>query len=164
MFVGRAVIPVKVMRPFGDWKPGDMVLIEDWKAKELWESGVVEIIDEVEKIIIELDRYIKEERENRPLATIDGSLYDRTEFYMYFLNKVLENPSGYPPETLRSYITKLANLKEKYKELKRLRFNKILKSVMLRPNSLEILNKLTPKEKELYLQMSNMRTSWLGEE
>lgn len=164
MFVGRASIPVKVLQPFGDWQRGDVILIEDWKAKELWESGIVEVIDEVEKVIIELDHYIREERENKPLSSIDKVLYDRTEFYIYFLSKVLEKPSDYPAETLRAYITKLANLREKYQELKRLRFNKILKAVMLRPASLEVLNKLAPEEKELYLQMSKIRNAWLGEE
>ncbi len=39
MFTGKALIAVKVMKPFGDWKSGDIVLVEDWKARELWEAG-----------------------------------------------------------------------------------------------------------------------------
>ncbi len=39
MFTGKSLIAVKVMKPFGDWKGGDIVLVEDWKARELWEAG-----------------------------------------------------------------------------------------------------------------------------
>ncbi len=162
--MGRAVIPVKILKAFGEWKPGDMVLMEDWKAKELFESGIVEIIDEVEKIIIELDKAIGDEKDNRPLVDIDETLYDRAEFYIYYLNRILENPQYLSPEALKAYLAKLSNLKSKYDDLKRIRFNKILKAVMLRPNSLEILSRLAPKERELYLKMSKIRISWLGEE
>ncbi|MBO8174777.1 MAG: DNA replication complex GINS family protein [Thermococcus sp.] len=163
MLTGRTLVAVKLLKPFGDWKAGDTVLIEDWKAKELWESGVVEIIDESDKVIIELEKAITEERENKPLTDIDESLYERAEFYIYYLSKLLQDGQSLPPESLKSYLAKLSNLKEKYEELKTIRFGKILKTVMLRPNSLEVLSKLAPEEREIYLQMSKIRIKWLGE-
>lgn len=43
-----------------------MILIEDWKARELWELGIVEIIDEADKVIGEIDKVLEEERKKRP--------------------------------------------------------------------------------------------------
>lgn len=62
MLTGKALIPVKVLRSFENWKEGDMILIEDWKARELWELGIVEIIDEADKVIGEIDKVLEEER------------------------------------------------------------------------------------------------------
>jgi len=163
MLTGRTLIAVKLLKPFGDWKAGDMVLIEDWKAKELWESGVVEIIDEAEKVIGEIDRVIAEEKESEPITPIPEGLYERAEFYIYYLeNCIKENFEG-NVDVLNAKMTRLANLKRKYYYLKRLRFNKILNAIMFRPNSLEVLSRLSPEERRVYLQISKIRNEWLGE-
>ncbi len=165
MFTGRAVIAVKILRPpLGDWNTGDVVLIEDWKAKELWEAGgVVEVVDEADKVIGEIDRAIAEERENEPLMPIPAGLYERAEFYMYYLENYVRMNAGEGIETINVKLTKLANLKKKLEHLKTIRFNKILKAVMLRPNSLELLSRLSPEERRVYLQLSKIRNEWLGE-
>ncbi|WP_324736734.1 hypothetical protein VFC49_09945 [Thermococcus sp. SY098] len=163
MFAGRTLIAVKLLKSFGDWKAGDMVLIEDWKAKELWETGIVEIIDEAEKVIGELDRVIAEEKENEPITPIPEGLYERAEFYIYYLeNYIKENFEG-NVDVLNVKMTRLANLKKKYYYLKKLRFNKILNAIMFRPNSLEVLSRLSPEERRVYLQISKIRNEWLGE-
>lgn len=66
-------------------------------------------------------------------------------------------------ETINVKLTKLANLKKKLEHLKAIRFKKILNSVMLRPNSLELLSRLSPEERRVYLQLSKIRNEWLGE-
>ncbi|AIU69695.1 Gins 23 protein [Thermococcus eurythermalis] len=163
MFTGRALIAVKVLKPFSDWNQGDIVLVEDWKARELWEAGIVEIVDETDKIIGEIDKAIAGEMESEPLTALPAGLYERAEFYQYYLeNYVRLNPSE-SVETINVKLTKLANLKKKLRDLKMIRFNKILKAVMLRPNSLELLSRLSPEERMLYLQMSKIRNEWLGD-
>ncbi|ASA76906.1 MULTISPECIES: hypothetical protein [Thermococcus] len=164
MFTGRAVIAVKILRPLGDWSAGDVVLLEDWKAKELWEAKIVEVIDETDKVIGEIDRAIAEERENEPLMPLPAGLYERAEFYMYYLENYVRMNAGEGIETINVKLTKLANLKKKLEHLKTIRFNKILKAVMLRPNSLELLSRLSPEERRIYLQLSRIRNEWLGEE
>ncbi|CAD5243544.1 DNA replication complex GINS family protein [Thermococcus camini] len=164
MFTGRAVIPVKILHPFGDWSAGDIVLVEDWKAKELWEAKVVEVIDETDKIIGEIDRAIAEERESEPLTSLPAGLYERAEFYMYYLENYVRLNAGESIETINIKLTKLANLKKKLEHLKQIRFRKILEAVRLRPNSLELLSRLSPEERRIYLQLSKIRNEWLGEE
>ncbi|AEK72908.1 MULTISPECIES: hypothetical protein [Thermococcus] len=164
MFTGRAVIPVKILRPFGDWSAGDVVLVEDWKAKELWEAKVVEVIDETDKVIGEIDRAIAEERESEPLTSLPAGLYERAEFYMYYLENYVRLNAGESIETINIKLTKLANLKKKLEHLKQIRFRKILEAVRLRPNSLELLSRLSPEERRIYLQLSKIRNEWLGEE
>lgn len=163
MFTGRAIIAVKILRPFSDWNAGDIVLIEDWKAKELWEAGIVEVIDETDKVIGEIDRAIAEERNNEPLMPIPSGLYERAAFYMYYLENYVRMNAGDNVETINVKLTKLANLKKKLEHLKTIRFKKILNSVMLRPNSLELLSRLSPEERRVYLQLSKIRNEWLGE-
>lgn len=163
MFTGRALIPVKILKPFEDWNPGDIALIEDWKAKVMWESGIGEIVDETDKIIGEIDRVIAEERESEPLVPLPAGLYERAEFYVYYLeNYVRRNPSD-SIDVLSVKMTKLANLKKKYCYLKELRFKKILEAVRLRPNSLEVLGRLAPEERRIYIELSKIRNEWLGE-
>ncbi|ACS90582.1 MAG: Uncharacterized protein XD54_1061 [Thermococcus sibiricus] len=161
--MGRTFIPVKVLRSFKTWKPGDMILLEDWKAKELWESGIVEIIDESEKIISELDQVIAEERANEPIMPLPTGLYSRAEFYIYYLENYVRKKTEIEIDVLNAKMTKLSNLKKKYEHLKKLRFKKILNAIMFRPGSLEILNRLAPEEKKIYLQISQIRNEWLGE-
>ncbi|WP_297465243.1 hypothetical protein [Thermococcus sp.] len=163
MFTGRALIAVKILRPFGDWKAGDIVLVEDWKAKVLWETGVVEVVDEADKVIGEVDKVIAEERSNEPLMPLPEGLYERAEFYMYYLENYVRLNASESIETINVKLTKLANLKKKTEHLKIIRFNKILKAVMLRPNSLELLSRLSPEERRVYLQLSKIRNEWLGE-
>ncbi|WP_297068836.1 hypothetical protein [Thermococcus sp.] len=163
MFTGRALIAVKILRPFGDWNVGDTVLIEDWKAKELWENEVVEVIDEADKVIGEIDRTIVEERKGEPLTPLPPGLYERATFYIYYLENYVRLNAGDGIETINVKLTKLANLKKKLEHLKVIRFKKILNSVMLRPNSLEILSRLSPEERRVYLQLSKIRDEWLGD-
>ena len=163
MFTGKVLIAVKVLKPFSDWNQGDIVIIEDWKARELWEAGVVEVVDETDKVIGEIDKAISNERESEPLTTLPEGLYERAEFYMYYLeNYVRLNPTE-SVETINVKLTKLANLKKKLRDLKTIRFHKILKAVVLRPNSLELLSRLSPEERRLYLYMSKIRNEWLGD-
>ncbi len=163
MFTGRALIAVKVIKSTGDWKAGDIILIEDWKAKELWEAGVVEVVDEADKVIGEIDKAIAAERESEPLTTLPDGLYERAEFYSYYLENYVRLNAGESVETINVKLTKLANLRKKLRDLKMIRFNKILKAVMLRPNSLELLSRLSPEERRVYLQMSKIRNEWLGD-
>ncbi|ASJ17330.1 hypothetical protein A3L04_09740 [Thermococcus chitonophagus] len=162
MLTGKALIPVRVLRSFGNWKEGDMILLEDWKARELWEIGVVEVIDEADKVIGEIDRVLTEERKNPPLSPIPEGLYERAEFYIYYLEKFVQI-SGGNIDVIQTKLTKLQNLKKKYKMLKEIRFKKILEAVRLRPNSMEILARLSPEEKRIYLQISKIRNEWIGE-
>ncbi|WP_048058177.1 Gins 23 protein [Pyrococcus yayanosii] len=163
MLTGKALIPVKVIRSFGSWKEGDMILLEDWKARELWESGVVEVLDEVEKVIGEIDKVISEERKSEPLTPIPEGLYERAEFYIYYLERYIRERAGESVEVINTKMAKLTNLKKKYNHLKELRFKKILEAVRLRPGSMEILTRLSPEERRIYLQMSRIRNEWLGE-
>ncbi|WP_456365527.1 hypothetical protein [Thermococcus sp.] len=163
MFTGRALIPVKLLKPYGDWKQGDIALVEDWKAKVLWESGVGEIVDETDKVIGEIDRVIGEERKGEPLTPLPAGLYDRAEFYAYYLENYVRRNAGESIETLGVKMTKLANLKKKYHYLKELRFKKIMEAVRLRPNSLEVLGRLSPEERRIYLELSKIRNEWLGD-
>ncbi|NJE42741.1 DNA replication complex GINS family protein [Thermococcus sp. GR6] len=163
MFTGRAIIAVKILRPFGDWNAGDIVLIEDWKAKELWEARVVEVVDETDKVIGEIDRAIAEERENEPLMPLPAGLYERAEFYIYYLENYAKIDVNESVETINVKLSQLANLKKKLKYLKTIRFNKILETVMRRPGSLEVLSRLAPEEKRIYLQLSKIRNEWLGD-
>ncbi|WP_297500737.1 hypothetical protein [Thermococcus sp.] len=163
MFTGRALIAVKVIKPTGDWNAGDIVLIEDWKARELWEAGVVEVVDEADKVIGEIDKTIAAERESEPLTALPSGLYERAEFYSYYLENYVRLNAGESVETINVKLTKLANLRKKLRDLKMIRFNKILKAVMLRPNSLELLSRLSPEERRIYLQMSRLRNEWLGD-
>jgi DNA replication factor GINS len=163
MFTGRALIAVKILKSLGDWKQGDIVLVEDWKARELWEAGVVEIVDEADKVIGEIDKAIAEERESEPLTTLPPGLYERASFYAYYLENYVRVNAGDSVETINVKLTKLANLRKKLRDLKMIRFNKILRAVMLRPNSLELLSRLSPEERRIYLQMSRIRNEWLGD-
>ncbi|AAL80607.1 hypothetical protein PFDSM3638_02405 [Pyrococcus furiosus DSM 3638] len=162
MFTGKVLIPVKVLKKFENWNEGDMILLEDWKAKELWESGVVEIIDEADKVIGEIDRVLSEEKKNLPLTPIPEGLYEKAEFYIYYLEKYIQEKVD-NIETIQTKVTKLANLKKKYKTLKEIRFKKILEAVRLRPNSMEILARLSPAEKRIYLEISKIRREWIGD-
>ncbi|WP_258083097.1 hypothetical protein [Thermococcus thermotolerans] len=164
MFTGRAVIAIKVLRPFGDWKTGDIVLVEDWKAKELWEAKVVEIVDEVDKVLEELDKAISAEMDNEPLMPLPTGLYERAEFYIYYLENYARMNASESVETINVKLSKLANLKIKLNHLKTIRFDKIIETVRLRPASLEITTRLSPEERKIYLQMSKLRNEWLGEE
>jgi len=164
MFTGRARIAVKVLRPFGDWSSGDVILIEDWKARELWESGIVDVVDETDKVIGEIDRAIADEMNNEPLMPLPAGLYDRAGFYIYYLENYVKRNAGEGIETINVKLTKLANLKKKLEHLKMIRFNKILKAALLRPGSLELLSRLSPGERNVYLQLSRVRNEWLGEE
>ncbi|AEO14010.1 hypothetical protein [Thermococcus sp. AM4] len=163
MFSGRALIPVKIIKPFEDWKTGDIALLEDWKAKVLWEAGIGEVVDETDKVIGEIDRVIAEERESQPLVPIPAGLYERAEFYIYYLENYVRRNPGESIEVLSVKMTKLANLKKKYRYLKEMRFKKILEAVRLRPNSLEVLGRLSPEERRIYLELSKIRNEWLGE-
>ncbi|WP_010479119.1 hypothetical protein [Thermococcus zilligii] len=163
MFTGRALIPVKVLKPFEERNPGDIALVEDWKAKVLWEAGVGEVVDETDKIIGEIDRIIAQERENEPLTAIPEGLYERAEFYIYYLENYVRKNPGESIDVLGVKMTKLANLKRKYRYLKELRFKKILEAVRLRPTSLEVLGRLSPEERRIYLEFSRIRNEWLGE-
>jgi len=163
MFTGRAVVSVQVKRDFGDYKGGDIVLMEDWKAIVLWKEGIVEIIDESEKVIAEIERTIKEEREVEPLIPIPPEIYDRINFYKYYLTEYLQKNMKENIETLESKVKKLKNLQEGERRLKEIRLKKILEAVRLRPNSLEILGRLAPEERRIYLELSKLRREWLGE-
>jgi len=163
MLVGRALIPIRMLKSFGSWKAGDTLLVEDWKAKELWESGIVEIIDESEKIIRELENVISEEKNSEPITSIPEGLYERAEFYIYYLENYVKAKPDVDIEVLNAKMTKLSNLKRKYQYLKRLRFNKIINAIMFRPGSLEILSRLSLEERKIYLQISQIRNEWLGE-
>lgn len=163
MFTGRTLIPVKIIKPFEDWNQGDIALLEDWKAKVLWETGVGEIVDETDKVIGEIDRVIAQERESEPLTALPEGLYERAEFYIYYLENYVRRNSGESIDVLGVKMTKLANLKKKYRYLKELRFKKILEAVRLRPNSLEVLGRLAPEERRIYLELSKIRNEWLGE-
>ncbi|HII60178.1 Gins 23 protein [Pyrococcus horikoshii] len=163
MLTGKALIPVKVLRSFENWKEGDMILIEDWKARELWELGIVEIIDEADKVIGEIDKVLEEERKNAPISAIPENLYERAEFYIYYLEKYIQKGGEGNIDVIHTKLTKLKNLKKKYKMLKDIRFKKILEAVRLRPNSMEILSRLAPQERRIYLQISRIRNEWIGE-
>lgn len=163
MFVGRAKIAVKVLEAFGDWNAGDIILLEDWKAKELWEAGMVEVVDETDKILGEIDRAISEELENEPIMPLPPGLYERAEFYIYYLENCVRMNTDESIESINVKLTKLANLKKKLEHLKMMRFRKILEAVRLRPNSLEIISRLSPEERRIYLQISKIRNEWLGE-
>lgn len=163
MFTGRAIIPVKIIQSFEDWKVGDIALLEDWKAKVLWEAGIGEIVDETDKIIGEIDRVIAEERERQPISPLPEGLYERAEFYIYYLEHYVRRNPGESIEILSVKMTKLANLRKKYLYLKEMRFKKILEAVRLRPNSLEVLGRLSPEERRIYLELSKIRNEWLGE-
>ncbi|NPA47636.1 MAG: DNA replication complex GINS family protein [Thermococci archaeon] len=162
MLVGRAVIAVKVLEPFEGHNTGDVVLLEDWKAKVLWEEGVVDVIDESDKVIGEIEKLIREEMASEPLVTLPEGLYERTEFYIEYLKRSVKN--GDNIDIIDVQMKKLSNLVGKYRKLKEVRFKKILEAVRLRPGSLEILSRLSPEERGLYLDMSRMRRRWLGEE
>ncbi|ASJ02193.1 hypothetical protein A3L09_02375 [Thermococcus profundus] len=163
MFTGRALIPIKILQPYGDWNAGDIALVEDWKAKVLWESGIGEVVDETDKIIGEIDKVIAEERESEPLVPLPAGLYERAEFYIYYLENYVRRNPGDSIDVLSVKMTKLANLKKKFRYLKELRFKKILETVRLRPNSLEVLGRLSPEERRIYIELSKIRNDWLGE-
>ncbi|WP_048147024.1 Gins 23 protein [Pyrococcus abyssi] len=164
MFTGKAIIPVRVLKPFGNWKEGDMILLEDWKAKELWEMGIVEIIDETDSVIGEIDRILNEERKNAPLSAIPEGLYEKAEFYIYYLERYVKTGGEGNIDVVHTKLMKLKNLKKKYRLLKEIRFNKILETVKLRPNRMEILSRLAPQERRIYLEISRIRNEWMGEE
>jgi len=163
MLSGRALIPIKILKPLGDWNKGDIALVEDWKAKVLWDSGIGEIVDETDKVIGEIDRAISGEKESEPLTALPAGLYDRAEFYIYYLENYVRRNPGESIDVLGIKMTKLANLKKKYRYLKELRFKKILETVRLRPNSLEVLGRLSPEERRIYIELSKIRNEWLGE-
>ncbi|AEC52135.1 hypothetical protein PNA2_1220 [Pyrococcus sp. NA2] len=163
MLTGKALVPVKVLKAFDNWNEGDMIIIEDWKARELWEMGIVEIIDEADKVIGEIDKILDEERKNAPLSAIPEDLYEKAEFYIYYLERYVQKGEGASIDVIHTKLTKLKNLKKKYRTLKEIRFKKILEAVRLRPNSMEILARLAPQERRIYLQISKIRNEWLGE-
>ncbi len=162
MLVGRAVIAVKVIEPFEGHKTGDVVLLEDWKANLLWREGIVEIIDETDKIISEIERVLREETSNEPITALPAGLYERAEFYMEYLKNSVKN--GDNIDVIDVQMKKLSNLLNKYKKLKEVRFKKILEAVRLRPSSLEILSRLSPEERGVYIEMSKIRNRWLSGE
>ncbi len=159
MLVGRAVIAVRVLEPFEGHKRGDVILLEDWKARALWEENVVDVIDETDKIIGELERVIREEMTSEPLVALPSGLYDRTEFYIGYLKRSIRG--GDDIEVIDVRVKKLSNLVKKYTKLKEIRFKKILEAVRLRPNSLEIVSRLAPEERRMYIEMSKMMREWL---
>ncbi len=66
-------------------------------------------------------------------------------------------------ESINVKLTKLANLKKKLEQSENDEVQKDPGAVRLRPNSLEIISRLSPEERRIYLQISKIRNEWLGE-
>lgn len=150
MFMGKVFIVVKVMKLFGDWKSGDIVFVEDWKVREFWEVGVVEIVDEMDKIIGEIDKVIVEERESEFLIFFLEGFYERVEFYVYYFENYVRLNLRESVDIINVKFIKFVNLRKKLRDLKFIRFNKILKVVMLRLNSLEFFLRFVFEERRIY--------------
>ncbi|NJE75958.1 DNA replication complex GINS family protein [Thermococcus sp. ES12] len=156
-------VPVKFLVSVGDYKEGMMYLIEPEVAKVLWTVGAVEVIDEIGKMVGEVDRAVMEEKESEPLTELPKNLYERAEFWIWYTEEYIRrNSRRAPVDDINVRLAKLANLKKKLRTLRAIRLRKILTTAMLRPHSDGILARLTPEEAEVYEYLSTVVERWLG--
>ncbi|WP_297555863.1 DNA replication complex GINS family protein [Thermococcus sp.] len=153
-------VPVRVLKPLANFKEEDTVLLPEEAVKVLWSYGLVEVVDEMDRMVSEVDRVLTEEKENEPLSELPKGLYERAEFWMWYAENYIRQ---HPEDTKAITVTlaKLANLKKKVRDLRTLRLNKILKAAMLRPHSDTILSRLSPEEAEVYEYLSDFIERWL---
>lgn len=158
--MSNAFVPVKFRVSLGDYKEGMMYLLEPETAKVLWKVGAIEVIDELPKVIGEVDRAIMEERESEPLTELPENLYERVEFWIWYAeNYVRANAPN--TDAIATKLTMLATLKKKVWTLRTLRLRNIMNAAMLRPHSVGIFARLTPEEAEVYEYLSDVAERWL---
>lgn len=158
--MSEAFVPVKFRVSLGDYKEGMMYLLEPETAKVLWKVGAIDVIDELSKVIGEVDRAIMEEKESEPLTELPKNLYERVEFWIWYGENAVRMHAP-DMDRVASLLTKLAVLKKKVRTLKGLRLRKIMTAAMLRPHSETILSRLTPEEAEVYEYLSDVAERWL---
>ncbi|NJE48396.1 DNA replication complex GINS family protein [Thermococcus sp. 9N3] len=158
--MSEAFVPVKFRVSLGDYKEGMMYLLEPETAKVLWKIGAIEVIDELTRVIGEVDRAIMEEKESEPLTELPKNLYERVEFWIWYAeNYVRENAPN--TDAIATKLAMLATLKKKVRTLRTLRLRKIMNAAMLRPHSEGIFARLTPEEAEVYEYLSDVAERWL---
>ncbi len=154
-------VPVRVLKPLANFKEEDIVLLPEEDVKALWSYGLVEVVDEMSRMVGEVDRVLAAEKENEPLSELPEDLYERAGFWMWYAeNYVRTNPKE-DIDAINIKLAKLATLRKKVQALRAIRLNKILKAAMLRPHSETILSRLSPEEAEVYEYLSDFVERWL---
>lgn len=154
-------VPVRVLKPLANFNEGDIVLLPQEEVKVLWNYGLVEVVDEMDKVIGEVDRAITEERESEPLTKLPEGLYGRAEFWTWYAENFVRRGLG-DVSVLNVKLAKLATLKRKVRDLRAIRLRKIMTAAMLRPHSEGLLSRLSPEEAEVYEYLSSVSERWLG--
>ena len=154
-------VPVRVLKPLANFKEEDIVLLPEEAVKVLWSYGLVEVVDEMNRMVGEVDRVLTAEKENEPLSELPEDLYERAGFWMWYAENYIRQHSK-DTDAITVKLAKLATLKKKVQTLRAIRLNKILKAARMRPHSETILSRLSPEEAEVYEYLSSVAERWLG--
>ncbi|WP_324734928.1 hypothetical protein VFC49_06930 [Thermococcus sp. SY098] len=158
------LIPAKVLKPFENYKEGDYVLLDSVEsARELWKKGFIDLTpfwEGVQRLIAEVDMALFKEKEERVLQELKREFYKEIEDYILLAEEIVKN-SILSPKILNVKLITLANLKRKYKQLKAVRYQKLFQAAYFRPNSAEILKRLTNEELEIYELFSRLTEEYL---
>ena len=144
-----------VLVDLGSWRKGDYISLDIESFRELFRKGVVDFanlhdfINEVAKL-----RYL--EAKSTELQKLEDDFYEKVKLVEEVLLERARRADVTALDTLRRF-------KDHVRKLKMTRLEKIFYSALIRPNSLEIENRLTKEEREFYRRWSSDLRGFLGE-
>lgn len=157
--MSEVFVPVVFRISLGSYEKGMQYRIKPEAAKVLWNFGVVDVIDEMDRVSGEVDKVLHQEMEFEPLTDLPKDLYERVEFWIWYAENYVRVFNA-DVNAISAKLTKLAVLKKKVRHLRAVRLKKIVTAARLRPHSEEILTRLTPDEAEVYEYLSDVAERW----
>ncbi|MFA4701478.1 hypothetical protein [Pyrococcus kukulkanii] len=136
-----------VLTDIGSWKKGDYISVDIGTFRELFRKGVVDFanlhdfINEVAKL-----RYL--EAKSTELQKLEDDFYEKVRL----VEEVLLEKARRADVTA---LDTLGRFRLHVRKLKMTRLEKIFYAALIRPNSLEIENRLTKEEREFYRRWSS---------
>ena len=147
-------VSVRFVRDFGEWKAGDTTVLKVDDFRRLYAAGVVEPVG-FQRFIEEVAKLAYLEMRDTEPQELPDNFYDKVKLIEEVLTARLLSGDV-------TALDKLKRFKNHVKKLKMTRLEKIFYRALLRPNSLEIENKLTREERELYKKWSLEIQAFLG--
>ncbi|ASJ16719.1 hypothetical protein A3L04_06355 [Thermococcus chitonophagus] len=135
-----------VLTDIGSWRKGDYISVDIGTFRELFKKGIVDLagLHDFVKEVAAL-RYL--EAKNTELQKLDEDFYEKVKLVEEVLLTRARRADAYALDTLRRF-------QDHVRKLKMTRLEKIFYAALIRPNSLEIENKLTKEEREFYRRWS----------
>ncbi|MFA4663344.1 hypothetical protein [Pyrococcus kukulkanii] len=135
-----------VLTDIGSWRKGDYISVDIGTFRELFKKGVVDFanlhdfINEVAKL-----RYL--EAKSTELQKLSDDFYEKVRLVEEVLLEKARRADVTALDTLRRF-------KDHVRKLKMTRLEKIFYSALIRPDSLEVENRLTREERVFYKKWS----------